>query len=230
MRSANASIRSVERLQRALTLPLLRVLGQTVAMAEVQATTAFAALGIADHLENSPRTAEELAAAVGGDPDKVSRLLEFLATRGIVRRRNGQFALTASSDLLRRGHPDSVRDWVLFQGSAWQWGAWAHLAEGVSSGATPFELAHGRSYFDHLTADEAAGTQFDAAMRSTSRLQGQLLARALDLHGVGTLCDVGGGTGSVLAALLEDVPDLTGALFDLPAVCDRAPIVLEEAG
>lgn len=213
-----------------MTLPLLRVLEQTVSMAEVQATGAFVELGVADELGHGPATAGQLADGLGVVEDRLERLLAFLATRGIVTRTGDRYALTAAGDLLRSGHPDSIRDWVLFQSSAWQWHAWERLADGIRDTATPFAQAHGRTFFDFLGDHEEAGTRFDAAMRSTSRLQAQLLSRVLDLGGVDVLCDVGGGTGSVLATLLEGSPSTRGMLAELTPVLERAEEVLARHG
>jgi hypothetical protein len=210
-----------------LALPVLRVLEQTVAMVEVQATTAFAQLGVADILAKGPRTASELASELDVLPDRLERLLRFLTTRGIIERADDQYSLTASSDLLRVDHPDSLRDWVLFQGSAWQWHAWENLVDGIRGEGTPFETAHGLPFFDFLEEHDDAGAGFDAAMRSTSRLQGDLVARALDLAGVSTVCDVGGGTGSMLARLLTANPGVRGVLAELPETLARALPVLE---
>lgn len=228
--AAQSARRGVGRLHAAMALPILRLLDHTVSMAEVSATATFASLGVADHLEDGPRTAADLATAVDVDAALLDRLLRFLATRGIVARRGASYRLTATSDLLRTGHPQSMRDWVVFQGSPWQWHAWEQLGAGLATpDTTPFAHAHGRAYFDHLGHDPVAGAQFDAAMRATSRLQWSLVADALDLTGVGRVCDVGGGTGTALAALLRVHPEMRGTLFELPDVIARAaPVVAEE--
>ena len=231
LRATLAARRGVERLHGAMALPVVRLMDQTTSMAEVQATAVFARLGVADHLAMGPRTADELAAELGVEADHLDRLLRFLATRGIVKRRGTTYRLTSTSDLLRSAHPQSMRDWITFQGAAWQWHAWEQLGAGMATvDTTPFALAHGRGFFDHLAHDSGAGTAFDAAMRSTSRLQGSLLASALVLDDVDHLCDVGGGTGTALAALLRAHPGMRGTLFDLPHVVDRAAEVLAAEG
>ncbi len=231
LRAAQALRRGLERARRGSTLPLVALLEQAVGLVEVHATTAFVELGLPDVMAGGPRPASSIAADVGADTGAVERLLAFLATRGVVRRRGDLWALTAVGDLLRADHPDSVRDWVRFLGSDWQLRAWEHLADGIRTpSTTPFQLAHGAAYFDHLAHEPERGELFDAAMRSTSRLQGDLLARALDLDSVREVCDVGGGTGSVLLRLLERHPDLHGRLVELPAVIDRARAVIAQAG
>ena len=48
------------------------------------------------------------------------------------------------------------------------------------------------------------------------------LDAALDWSAARKVCDVGGGTGELLASLLELQPHLVGSLFDLPDVVARA--------
>src|SRR5262249_51340622 len=51
-----------------------------------------------------------------------------------------------------------------------------------------------------------------------------------DFSGIGTLVDVGGGQGSLIAAILNANPTLHGILFDQPHVIAGAQPVLEAAG
>ncbi|MBY5163613.1 methyltransferase [Salsipaludibacter albus] len=231
VRAAQALRRGVGRVHDGMTLPVLRLLEQTTSLVEVRATAAFARLGVADVLGADRRTAIDLATVLDVDPDALDRLLRFLATVGVVDRDADAFALTAMGDLLRRDHPQSLRPWILFQGSAWQWHAWEELEAGITTpDTTPFHRAHGREFFDHLVAEPAAGATFDAAMEATSGLQAELLVAALDLDGIEHVCDVGGGTGTMLARLLQGRPGMRGTLFDLPEVVARAGPVLDVHG
>ena len=63
-------------------------------------------------------------------------------------------------------------------------------------------------------------------MRSLSSVAGPLVVKAVSLDGVATICDVGGGTGRLLRALLDAAPDAHGTLFDLPDVVAGAGDVL----
>jgi hypothetical protein len=182
---AQAIRRSLARAHRAsTTLPLPALLQQTIGMVKVQPVAAFAELGIADALADTPRTTDAVTSEVGAHATAVEGLLAFLATSGLVRR--GQAAM--DPDRCRRpaafDHPGSVRDGVRFAGSGSQWRAWEHLAERIWGTPTgPFELANGPPYFDHLAAHPHQGQLFDDAMRSTSRLQGEVPARDLELDG-----------------------------------------------
>ena len=60
-----------------------------------------------------------------------------------------------------------------------------------------------------------------------AKAHGQVAAivAAYDFTGIGTLADIGGGSGHLLRAVLDAVPDATGVVFDLPpVVADAAPI------
>jgi hypothetical protein len=54
--------------------------------------------------------------------------------------------------------------------------------------------------------------------------------RAHDFSTCRRVCDVGGGTGTLLSGILAANPGLRGVLFDLPSVVAKAPPVLEGAG
>jgi len=58
------------------------------------------------------------------------------------------------------------------------------------------------------------------AVAAGSRLQGLLVLDAYDFRGVRRLCDVGGGSGAILADVLLTYPGLHGVLYDLPALAD----------
>src|SRR5262249_18280233 len=69
-----------------------------------------ATLGIADHLVEAPRTARDLAARVGADPDVLYRVLRALAAEGIFFEDDRRtFALTDDGHRLRSDVDDSVR-------------------------------------------------------------------------------------------------------------------------
>lgn len=62
---------------------------------------------------------------------------------------------------------------------------------------------------------------FDDAMAAGARVHGVGLAHALDWSTTSSVCDVGGGTGALLATLLDLEPHLHGTVVDRPAVVER---------
>ena len=67
-----------------------------------QAIGVVSRLGIPDQLRDAPRQSDELARAVGADPEAVYRLLRFLASLGVlVEVAPGSFGLTPLGETLR---------------------------------------------------------------------------------------------------------------------------------
>ena len=66
-------------------------------------------LGVADVLDESPRTAAELAAPVGAHPDALGRVLRLLSAHGVFESQGDKFCHSPASRLLRADHPQSMR-------------------------------------------------------------------------------------------------------------------------
>ena len=67
-------------------------------------------------------------------------------------------------------------------------------------------------------------------MADASRLQAGLVTGEHDFSSCHEVCDVGGGTGTLLAGILATHPGLHGTLLDLPAVVAHADATLRDAG
>jgi hypothetical protein len=189
-----------------------------------------AELGLADLLADGPRSAADLAAAAGADPDAVHRLLRALASVGVFAGRDdGRFGLTPLADLLRTGAPGSQRDAARMRGD-WQYRAWGELLACVRTGRPAFERLFGAPLFEYLAGRPDKAAVFDGAMVGIHGRESAAMLAAYDFGGVGTLADVGGGNGSLLTAVLRQYPAMHGVLFDLPGVAARADTALRAAG
>ncbi len=187
-------------------------------------------LGIADLLADGPQTAEELARATATQPDALYRALRALAGVGVFAELDGRrFTLTPLAELLQTTHSDSLRAQVLFQ-SAEQYRAWADLRHSVTTGAPAFDHVYGAPHFDYLTMHPASSEAFNQAMRVVSRQVAAAVVEAYDFTQADRVVDVGGGQGTLLAAMLRANPALHGALFDLPHVVAGAEPVLRAVG
>jgi hypothetical protein len=100
----------------------------------------------------------------------------------------------------------------------------------VRSGAPAFEHVFGMSCYDYLAAHPEAGALFDLSMRETGERQWDQLVAGYEFPEIGTVVDVAGGHGALLAAVLRAHPGLHGVLFDLPAVLQGAHAYLAGAG
>ena len=189
-----------------------------------------AKLGVADALHAAPRTAADLAGAVGADPDALARVLRALATRGVVAAdEQGRYRLTSLGDRLRTDAEGSLHATALLRGDE-DYAAWGRLADTLRTGQPGFEQAFGSDFFAHLSRDDAAAEHFDCFMVAASRRIARALLGCYDVATAGTIVDVGGGSGTLMAAILGAYPHLRGALVDTPEVAARARRTLAAAG
>ncbi|WP_327392602.1 acetylserotonin O-methyltransferase [Streptomyces sp. NBC_01186] len=178
-----------------------------------------ARLGIADHLANGPRTAEELAQTARAHGPHLRRLLRFLATKGVFRQdATGRFHLTPLAQPLRTDVEGSLRDYVMTRGEDIFWLSAARLPDAVRTGGTAFEQLYGLPFYDHLAADPELGAAFHSGMAAFSRALSNEVADAYDFSAARSVVDVGGGRGGLLRAVLLRNPHVTGTLFDLESV------------
>jgi hypothetical protein len=196
-----------------------------------QAIYVAAKLGIADVLADGPATAEQIAGRVGSHPEATYRLLRALTTRSIFHEEAGRrFRLTPMAEALRADSPNSVRPIVLMAGHPTTWAHWGELSYSVLTGESSFEKLHGMPVFDYLDRDPDYARLFDESMSFSSGIEIPTLLDAFDFSAYGTIVDIGGGQGRLIAAILAAAPESRGILFDLEAVVARAPEVLEAAG
>jgi hypothetical protein len=177
-----------------------------------------------------PRDVHELAAAVGADASTLARLLRVLVDLGLVVRDGGLVATTAAGELLRTGHPSGMRNLALMQSEPANVAAWGMLAAAVRSGAGVFEAANGMAHWAHIAADPERVARFNATMARRGIAQAAAIRTGCDLSDVSTIVDVGGGTGSLVVALLEADPRLRAVVADLPHVAADADRAIAAAG
>ncbi len=188
-----------------------------------------AKLEIADHLAKGSRTVTDLAAAVNVQAGPLHRLLRGLASVGVfVEGEPQQFALNPAAEFLRDDHPQSVRPLVIMTGET-QYEAWADLLHSVQTGKTGFEHRFGRPLFDYLGDHPDQAAMFDRAMTSIHGRETAAILDAYDFRPFRRVVDVGGGNGSQLIEILRKHRNLSGMVFDLPHVVERARVALQAA-
>jgi len=190
-----------------------------------------AELRIADLLSDGPRHASELAESTGTHAPSLHRLMRTLAGLGILTEREGQrFALTALGEALKTGAPGSARSTVMaFCGPAF-WRAWEGFGHSLATGETGFEKMAGLPLFDYLAQHPEEASHFSEAMVGYHGAEPPAVAAAYDFGRFGTIVDVGGATGNMLAAILSRHAAPRGVLFDRPHVVAEAPALLKAHG
>lgn len=178
-------------------------------------------LGVADMLDETPRTAAELAALVGAHPDALHRIMSLLASYGIFEVQGDTFRHTPASRLLRSDHPQSMRAFARVFGLPHTWEAYGELEYTVRTGmpATSKTLPNGQwAYYAEHPERSAI---FNAAMVGKSRATVAGVTAVYDFSGFGVVGDIGGGLGHLVSAVVDANQAVKGVLFDLPSVIDQ---------
>lgn len=188
-------------------------------------------LGLADILDEGDMTAEQLAHATNTHADSLHRLLRALVSlRVVVEVAPGLFRLSSLGLPLRTGAVDSVRALTLASCNDRLWQSWGQLSRSLHTGTTAFDHIMGVNNFEYLAQESELSAHYHEAMgRNTKDFVPQILA-GIDLSRFRVLVDVGGGNGTLIAAILEKSPELRGILFDTAAALESATRVLDEAG
>ncbi|WP_414503796.1 methyltransferase [Streptomyces sp. NEAU-L66] len=172
-------------------------------------------LGVVDQIADGARTADELAAECAAHPQAMGRLLRALAGLGLLdERAGGTFTVTPAGALLRSDGHRSLHSFVRMFSDPTMLRAWERLDESVRTGETSFDAVFGKDFFGHLAEQPELSADFNAAMSDGTRDTAAVLPSAFDFGRFTTVADIGGGDGTLLAAILRAHPSLGGILFD----------------
>ncbi len=196
-----------------------------------QALGTVVELGVPDQLAKGARPCNDIARQAGVSEDGLYRLLRALASVGLFSEgANRRFRLTGMGQLLRTDHPQSLAGYARFVGHDVTWRPWGKLNYSVKTALPAFDHVFNESVFEHLSRNPEVAAVFDDAMTSISAMEARAAADAYDFDGVGTLMDVAGGHGLLLATVLGRHKKMRGVLFDLPHVAAGATATFSRAG
>lgn len=197
--------------------PPVKLLQQISAYRTSQCIRAAVELGLPGLLDETPRTASELARATGTVTPLLTRLLDHLVNEEVFGRDDhGRYFNSASARFLIAGQGASLQPWIAFELDPLYWRSWEKLPDQLRHGKAAFELSQGRPFFEWLAEDVAAQQRFDNSMRAISMALISVAVGHLRFAEGETIVDVGGGDGSLLAELLARNPGTKGVLFELP--------------
>ncbi len=175
----------------------------------------MARLGVADHMNATPMTVEEIAAKTGAHAPSLYRVMRMLASMGVFKEEQGKrFALTPAGELLKSDAPGTMRYFAMMFGDEWTTRAYEHFTDCLRTGRDGVSKAYGKPVFDLLAERPEQSNTFQAAMTSSSTMAGKAVTDAYDFSGIKRLADVGGGHGALLASILQRHPQMQGVLFD----------------
>jgi SAM-dependent methyltransferase len=179
-------------------------------------------LGVFTRLGDSAMTADGLGAALEVVPDRLARLLYALASIGLLDVTDGQFRNGAEASAFLDAAKPSYRggDHALLREL---WGADLLTADSLRQNR-PAAL------HDFAEAAPEAAASFSRMLAPGGLIFGRQLAAVLDLSGVGSVIDIGGGAGTILVGLREQRPQIAATLMELPTVAAVASEILAEYG
>lgn len=192
---------------------------------------AAAKLGLPDLLKNGAKTLEELASGTGAHAGSLYRLLRALVSIGVFNEdESRRFSLTPLGATLRTDVPGSLRFVVIEELGENHYTAWEKLLYSIRTGDIAFNHIYGKSKWEYMSEHADEARIFDEAMASFGSVVSAAIVQAYDFSASHTVVDVGGGKGSLLAAILQANQEVRGALFDAPHVVEAARDYLTSEG
>jgi hypothetical protein len=190
-----------------------------------------AQMSLADRLAEGPKTAAELAQSTMSDASSLYRIMRTLAGMGVFTEDSDHgFSLTPLGEALRTGTPGSVRSAVLSLAGDWNRKSLGQLHYSIQTGKTAFEKVFGMPLFEWLANHPVDASMFSETMVGLHGAEPPAIAAAYDFSQTGTVVDVGGASGNLLATVLRHHREPRGILFDLPHVVRDAPALIKAHG
>lgn len=177
-------------------------------------------LGIFDHLHEGPASCEALSQVLGCIPDALERILGACTAFHLLRIENGIYHNEpVATRFLRIHSPESLTGYMLSSDRI-LYRLWAHLESAVREGTHRWKQEFGQKegIFEHFFSSDADKKTFLAGMHGNGLLSSPAVVASFDLSRFSHLVDLGGGTGHLAIEACRRFPQLSGTVFDLPAV------------
>jgi cyclopropane fatty-acyl-phospholipid synthase-like methyltransferase len=175
----------------------------------------FAALG-------DGATASQVAVKLATNPRATEMLLNALVAMGTLTKTNGVFHTTpVTAQFFGGKFPDDARAAMMHTVNLWP--RWSTLTDCVRAGASVA--------YQETAALSADWTQsFIAAMHRNAQARAPHVVKAVGVHGLHKMLDVGGGSGAYSIAFAQANESLQVELLDLPDVLPIAQRHITQAG
>jgi hypothetical protein len=205
----------------------------TAGMQRTKLAGALVSSGLADALSGEARDVRDLARELELSEEVTLRVLGAAAASRLVHLdRDGKARLARLGGPLCRDHPHSIASWVAYQAAPANAAAHGELEGQLRAGAEPsgHRRAYGNSVWEYFGEHPEEGARFGEAMRELTAIDLGALSRAYPWPSEGVICDVAGGIGTLLAAILARRPRARGVLIDAPEVLTDAEDFLRSSG
>ncbi|MEI7980865.1 MAG: methyltransferase [Bacteroidota bacterium] len=189
-----------------------------------------AKLNVAEHLKESPLSAQELALRTNTHARSLSRIMRALTGQGIFKvNRDNKYEINGMAKGLL-DEPGSLRFMLLHHLGPVNWNLMSHLEYAVRTGEDAFADKYGKGIYEYLQDHQEESGLFDRSMSNLSDLGLAPILNAYDFSHFKTIADIGGGEGFLIANIVKENPSAIGILYDLPETVAQAPRMLERYG
>jgi hypothetical protein len=205
--------------------PQQQIIAAIIGFRQSLATAVAADLGLADLLANGPQHVDWLAEKTMTHSRSLFRLMRALASAGIFTQVSPRvFANTPASDCLRTDVPGSLRSVVraVLSPGHGEYDAWAGLEHSVRTGEPAFDHLYGYDFWEFLKRNPDKHSIYNEGQQAASGMFVASVVGAYDWGRFSVIADIGGGTGTLLTAILDRHPTCRGILLDLPEVVSKA--------
>ncbi len=187
------------------------------------------------HLAAGSLNGEEIGKRIGLHERAIYDFLDTLVALKLLERdgdgREGRYSNTADTAVFLDKDSPAYIGGILEMSNARLYRFWGDLTDALQTGKPQNEIKHtGKPMFEELYSDPARLEQFMQAMAGISTGNFQALAETFDFSKYETVCDVGGATGRLSAALAARHSHLRCTSFDLPVVAPIAEKAIAAAG
>jgi hypothetical protein len=108
--------------------------------------------------------------------------------------------------------------------------AWAKFMDVVRTGKPSFKDVNGYDQWEYFHRHPEVGERFNKHISARTAQVASALIETYDFSRFETLIDIGGGLGTVLAAIVDEYPQLHGCLYDQSSVIEGAKSFLDTKG
>jgi 16S rRNA G966 N2-methylase RsmD len=178
-------------------------------------------LDIFTNIEESGSTNKQIASKLKLYEHACERLMNALVSLGFLKKQNQLFFNTPESfTFLSKKSPDYLGG---LMHSNHLWNTWSNLTKVVRTGvsAHPDEIN---------TRGEDWLTPFITAMHDRAKKQAPQQLASIDLSGVNSILDIGGGSGAYSMEFVSRKPGIEATVFDLPNVVPITKTFLDKEG
>jgi len=192
-----------------------------------------ATLSLVERAGSAGATAEQLASDTGTSAPAIRCLLDHLVTIGVfdVDEESGRYRPTNLGAQMSEDAPEGIKpllDINCAGGHAEL--AFVELLGTITTGTPAYVRRYGREFYVDLDARPELRRSFDTQMNWRFQVQAPQIAERFDWSRFPEILDVGGGDGTVLAAILHAHPDLRGRVLDLSPTATAATARFAAAG